>query len=843
MLFTSHTSPHTHRVARLITATALAVSVVVAGVLVPSGEANAASDSVAQDQFDRTTKGTWGSATAGGAWSSVNPSVLGTASGAGVFRLKPSSFAVNTLKAAPLRDASVAFSFWASMLPKSGNGVTTSAVLRAADGYSYQARARLLSSGRIAMTLSRYDGRTSKETVLVADTIVLRNASVTDRYTIEFTATGDAAVALSARLWKTGTTAPDWQLRYTDRSAQRIVRAGASGVGAYLSAATPALDLWVDDFAAGPAKAPSPAPTPTPAPNPAPAPNPVPAPNPAPAPNPNPAPNPAPGPVTPPASSAGSAKVGTTAYPVPANAVFVTADGPSRGTGTKTSPYGSLTRAVAKAPAGSTLVLRGGNYHESVTIPIGKKLTIQSYPGEAVWLDGSSAVSGWKKSGSVWAVSAWNHAFDRRVSFNKNSDETSRWTDATNPYAGYPDQVWIDGTALRQVGSAAQVTAGTFFVDTAGKRLVIGSDPSGKSVRASTLQKALTIGGAGSTVRGIGVRHYATTVHQMGAVTAEVPKITLENLVITRNSTIGLYAWAADHTFRNLTVTENGLMGIGANKADRLTVTDSLITGNNTERFKPAPVSGGMKITASNDVVIRGNDISRNTTAGLWFDMSAYNTTIVGNTIDGNGRYGLLYEASEKAVISDNLFTNAGHTALMIHNSGNVQVWNNTFAANDRTLWVMQDERRQDDRALATKIPWIVKNVTLKNNVISYGTGTCPILTQDLTEAWDGNDFGMTLDSNVYHRASSTSPSNFACWANGSAGTRSFKTLEDFRAHTGGDKKSRLLEGASPLTSTFQLTAAALKLTGSVASPVPTSIVSRAGAITGLPLGQVSLLR
>ena len=43
--------------------------------------------------------------------------------------------------------------------------------------------------------------------------------------------------------------------------------------------------------------------------------------------------------------------------------------------------------------------------------------------------------------------------------------------------AAYPDQVWIDGVAQRQVGSRDAVVAGTFFVDTAAHRLYLGTNP------------------------------------------------------------------------------------------------------------------------------------------------------------------------------------------------------------------------------------------------------------------------------------------------------------------------------------------------------------------------------
>ena len=242
------------------------------------------------------------------------------------------------------------------------------------------------------------------------------------------------------------------------------------------------------------------------------------------------------------ASTVGSAPVGSTRYTVPADAIYVAPAGSAVGAGTVSQPYVGLATAIARAATGSTLVLRAGTYHESVTIPFAKKLVIQSYPGEAVWLDGSSVVTGWVASGTTWYKPGWNYAFDHTVSFNANMDESNRYVDPAYPMAGYPDQLFVDGVPLRQVGSLAAVKAGTFFVDTVAKRLVMGSDPAGHEVRASTLTKGMTIHGAGSTVRGIGVRRYANHLRLFGAISAEVPTITLENLVITHNATVGLYA-------------------------------------------------------------------------------------------------------------------------------------------------------------------------------------------------------------------------------------------------------------------------------------------------------------
>ena len=54
---------------------------------------------------------------------------------------------------------------------------------------------------------------------------------------------------------------------------------------------------------------------------------------------------------------------------------------------------------------------------------------------------------------------------------------------------------------------------------------------------ASDLSVALTVRGAGSIVRGIGVQRFATSVPEKGAVRSSAPYVTLDNLVIRDNAT------------------------------------------------------------------------------------------------------------------------------------------------------------------------------------------------------------------------------------------------------------------------------------------------------------------
>ncbi len=817
-------------------ASAAVFALLVAGAVSPASAA-APSDALVHDNFTRKVSSGWGKTSSGQAFSTTSSSRFAANGSSGTITLSPGSNATASLASVSQRDATIGGTFWVNRTYTKGNGATISLAQRGKPGYEYQARANLTTQGRLVLWISRLDGSAAKETIVVPARRVATGVSSGTKFHVEFAVSGTNPVTLKARAWPAGSSTPAWQVNGADSTSKRITTAGVPRIRAYLSASSPSSEVRADDLAfvkglvnatvtGGVATTPTPTPTPTPTATatstPTPTPTATPTPDPTPAPT----------------SSAGSVAVGKTAYAVPSGALYVAAKGTKTGSGTKADPYGSVQYAVDKAATGKTLVLRGGTYHEYVYVPSGKSLTIQSYPNEAVWFDGAQAVTGFTESGTTWAKSGWKYSFDSRVSYTKGEDLSRRFVDPAYPMAGHPDGVWIDGVAQKEVGSASQVKAGTFYVDDAGDRLVLGTDPTGKKVEASTLVKAIKIHGKDTTLRGFGVKRYATTLAELGTVSAEVDRATVENLVITENATIGLFAWAQGHTFRNLTLTKNGLMGVGANKANGLTLKSSLITGNNAERFNWAPSSGGLKFSASENVKIVDNVFRGNGAMGAWFDVSMYNITITGNTFEGHSRTGLLVELSQKALIADNYSVDNGR-GIAIYNTGDVDIWNNTVAGNDRTLEFLQDERRQEVSSLASKIPWVVTDITLSNNVLAYGGGGCPVLTQDLQLKRYGNDFGITSNGNLFWRTSSSAPANLACWANGSAGTRSFKSLTDFSAHTGGDKNSMLLQGTAPVTASYALTSAAKTATASVPRTLLSSVAGALGVGTTAKLGAI----
>ncbi len=76
--------------------------------------------------------------------------------------------------------------------------------------------------------------------------------------------------------------------------------------------------------------------------------------------------------------------------------LYVSPTGTSSGTGTLTSPFGSIQSAVNAATAGSTIYLRGGTYSPTTNIQItksgsaGSPYVVSAYESEKVVIDGEA---------------------------------------------------------------------------------------------------------------------------------------------------------------------------------------------------------------------------------------------------------------------------------------------------------------------------------------------------------------------------------------------------------------------------------------------------------------------
>ncbi|MBC7594695.1 MAG: right-handed parallel beta-helix repeat-containing protein [Kineosporiaceae bacterium] len=717
--------------------------------LAPAANAAPAPTS-ATDSFTRVVDNGLGTADRGGKYKTkkARSGTLSVNGSRAVARLQSGSSFETSLPSMKATDTSVRTVFKLKAMPRRG-GVYYGVVARKTGNFYYRATVTTTSRGQVRLSVARFDGSTRNNVNLAKTAVLPWKYKAGRSFTLQMQVSGQSAVTISARAWISGSAAPAWQTTAVDTSSRRLTNAGNAGVWGYLSKYSSASTISFDNLRATsfqPVTAgPGPVVPPTAVTPPAPGADPQP---------------------TDPARRGADAP-GTARYPVPAEAIFVSPRGSSEGDGSVDDPFGSVAAALASASSGSTIVLRAGTYTESVSTSSAKQLTIQNYPGEEAWFDGSVPVSSWTKSGSNWTSSGWSTQFDSNASFVQGTDQPERFVDPAHPMASHPDQVFIDGQALTQVAGAAAVKPGNFAVDYAEKTITIGDDPTGRSVRSSKLQTALLLLGPKSEVKGVGFRRYATSMAMgRGAVyvAGKADGSSLRNLTFEDNSTIGASIIKADVTMEKVTVRRSGLMGIGASKADRLVIKNSLIDQSNVERFKPQPAAGGIKITRQRGVTITNTTVSSSyNSIGIWTDESTVGIQITRSTVKNSGSIGIEVELSDDAIIADNIST-GNKTGILVFDTGNVQIYNNYLGNN----WFMglklaQDERRQASPTAVGRdprrdypdptVPWINRNITIANNVFT-GTGLFQfyaldgktnIHTDSMVKQMQGNAFAAKI--------------------------------------------------------------------------------------------------
>jgi parallel beta-helix repeat protein len=621
-------------------------------------------------------------------------------------------------------------------------------------------------------------------------------------------------VTLRARVWQRGSSVPSWQVTGIDAGSQRITGAGALSLVGYTSTSSSGATLRFDDISATSSTAVTAPPPPAPA-----------------------------------GASSGSAPVGGTSYPVPAGALFVAPTGSDAASGTSGSPLRSVARAITVARGGQTIVLRAGVYHEALTVPDGKTLTIQPYPSEAVWLDGSRVVAGWAQSGSVWRSDGWTTQFDSSPTFTRGApDGTSanwQWVNPAYPMAAHPDQLWIGGKPQQQVSSLSKVTPGTFFADYPNKRLYVGTNPTGSTVRASDLQKALVIQAQGSVVRGLGIRNYAPSVPDLGAVSLQRPGVTLENVTVDSSATIGVSVQATDATLRNVTVTRSGLLGVHANYADRLVLDHARVDGNNAEHFNTTPVAGGVKITRSRTVSVLGGAYTANVGSGLWTDESTYDSRIVGNNLQRNTAFGFRAELSARVTVSNNLITGNGDDGVRIANTSGAKIWNNTIVGNKRSINMTQDSRLASDPNVPGHDPrqpfpdptmtWLIGTASVGNNVLALQSPSANAMfaVEDFTHKRSASNMGISVNGNVYNRSGTAVPTWVVVWARAGTDPAVYKSVAPFVLAAGQERTALSVDGSAAVNSDFSLATAVASKTDATAQPLPADVASLVGQLSG----------
>jgi parallel beta-helix repeat protein len=489
---------------------------------------------------------------------------------------------------------------------------------------------------------------------------------------------------------------------------------------------------------------------------------------------------------------AGSIVLTVTAYPYPDDALFVATDGNDDNAGSIDDPFATIAFALRAAADGGTIVVRGGVYREQLPT-ISRRVTVQPYPNEAVWLKGSVVAADWSRSGSRWRWTGHIDPLDRATYAASAVDERY-------PYAGFPEMVFIDGRALQQVGEMDDLGPGRFFVDGVDGTVLIGNDPKGHLVEIARYPQALRIKADGTTIRGLGFMHYAG-----GRLEGMLQIEDSENVIVENNS----FAWSASRgmalyrgrgaLIRGNLFAYNGLMGLASWRFDDVVIEGNRFIANNQERFLTSgemAEAAGAKLTEGRHIEVRDNDFEDNLAAGLWLDISISDSQIIGNRVVGNASHGIYYEISANAIIASNLIAHNG-TGIRLSNASSVKVYNNTLVSNELGVAVQDDERFNADavqRRLG--ISYVTSDISLVNNIIvnceEPSSSALWVRDYNSRPLKDPAEMIATADGNVYCSRDVQSRSKlFSWWSNGRE--RIFKNLAQLRAATGFEAHGRLL--------------------------------------------------
>lgn len=454
---------------------------------------------------------------------------------------------------------------------------------------------------------------------------------------------------------------------------------------------------------------------------------------------------------------------GTVIYAAPENADSNA--GKTTNTGTSPSSPWTLTKAFLDAPANATVIVRGGEYRSISQNRITNKITVQAYPGEEPWIKGSIVVSDWEK---VEGMDVWVHA-NWPYEFPKN---TVPQNIGTNPLCDNRDMVYINDQSLRQVDSLKNVSVGEFYVDYAGDKLYVGTDPATGRIEstrfASPIMRKTQSGTQvmvpnGTTIRGLGFTHYADD----GLEVVCFAGLRIEDNTFVWNGRTGASLVAPTAVIRGNIFAFNGNAGMAGNNLKETIVENNHAYENNIESYSLSWAAAGIKVIATKKMRMRNNLVENNYAVGIWLDISAIDNELSYNIVKKNGGFGIFSETSNGTLIAGNLLINNTNYGIALSDADSSQVWNNTIVSNTGRGFFVKDTPRESKNtppgdtfygyifSNSEECSWITRANVIKNNLVVTNTGlwmenTQPSVLQVTESDYNGYYRTATADGNIY---------------------------------------------------------------------------------------------
>lgn len=389
---------------------------------------------------------------------------------------------------------------------------------------------------------------------------------------------------------------------------------------------------------------------------------------------------------------------------------FVAVDGRADLSGETVQKPTTLEAAFERVRSGDAIVMRGGTYRTG-SLVLNQGITLQPYAGEQVVLKGTLVAATWENLGNGLWTTRWTHLFPSKPADWWRRDREGK----TTPLHRFNnDMVFVDGRFLQAVGREGEVDENSYYIDYDTGLVYIGIDPTNRLVEITAFDVAIlrTTREAhgkkpdhkGFVIRGITFTQYAYRALEVEGTEPEgksdesrhgkdVVGTTLENCTISYCSRVAGY-FRGDHlTIRHCRVSDTSTEGIYVIASNDVLLERNIFTRNNMERitgYYPAAVkifNQSYRVTCRDNLV---TDLPHSN--GIWYDVGNVDGVFVNNWIENVGRAddsiatdqlwpsqnGFFFEISKSAICAGNVFVNCDH-GLMVLNSSNVQIYQNTF--------------------------------------------------------------------------------------------------------------------------------------------------------------------
>jgi hypothetical protein len=383
--------------------------------------------------------------------------------------------------------------------------------------------------------------------------------------------------------------------------------------------------------------------------------------------------------------------------------------------GSKEKPFKTINAAAKIAEPGTKVIIKGGEYRETVKPVRGgndntSMISYEASPGEKVVIKASVRVDnfipseGWRLDSNhtdtppqewakLWEIDLDPEDFKGYNPFCTANIIHDRWFLVYSnadmvPYLNRRGMVFVDGKPLKQVSLyflLGQET-GTYWVESNGQKVHIrlpdDSDPKDHVIELSSREQCFAPDIPFLSyihLKGLICAHAATgsPVPQRGSISAcRGHHWIIEGCTIDWSNALGIdlgnECWHRQpienqilgyHIIRGNTIRDAGVCGLAALGSKNVLVEDNLIDGTGWQRMELGWESGGLKFHGAQDGLFRRNIISNTIgCSAFWLDGHNCNCRVTGNVFIDNykSRECVFMEANrdEENLIDNNIVWN-----------------------------------------------------------------------------------------------------------------------------------------------------------------------------------------